>query len=234
MSRRPIYREAQARLKEYIQQHGMRPGDRLPAEAVLAAELGVSRPSLREATKSLQTLGVIEAQHGNGLFVAAFSFRPIIEQLPYGLVDSDAHFAEILVAREAMEVGLMHFAARLGAGAELEECERLARVMEEREAAGESSADVDKQFHLMLYRGLHNSLVDQVIETFWEMFSRLGDAIPRAKGTGVGAIHLAVVHALRAGDAQAAAASMRAHFDDVRARAAILDPGAARTGVPQV
>jgi DNA-binding FadR family transcriptional regulator len=83
--RRPIYREVQARLRECIQANNLRPGDRLPSEAVLAAELGVGRPSLREATKSLQTLGVIEAQHGNGLFVAPFSFHPVIEQLPYGL-----------------------------------------------------------------------------------------------------------------------------------------------------
>ncbi|MEO3875193.1 GntR family transcriptional regulator [Nonomuraea sp. B12E4] len=223
MSRSPIYREAQVRLKDYIRSRGLRPGDRLPPEAMLAAELGVSRPSLREATKSLQTLGVIEAQHGNGLFVAPFSFRPIIEQLPYGQAESNTQFGEILVARESMEVGLMHFAAKLAGSAELAECERLAHVMGEREAAGESSAAVDKEYHLMLYRGLGNSLVDQVIETFWELFSRLGDAIPRAKGTGLAAIHLAVVRALRDGDARLASDKMRAHFDDVRSRAANID-----------
>ncbi len=223
VTRRPIYREAQERLREYIRTHRMRPGDRLPPEAILASELGVSRPSLREATKSLQTLGVIEAQHGNGLFVSAFSFRPIIEQLPYGLAETGASFGEILVAREAMEVGLMSFVARLAGGDELRECERLAHVMGEREAAGLPCADVDNAFHLQLYRGLRNPLVDQVIETFWELYARLDDNGPAVGDRRLGPIHLAIVRALRKGDAQLAAAEMRAHFDDVRQRAATIE-----------
>ncbi|GAA3643303.1 FadR/GntR family transcriptional regulator [Nonomuraea antimicrobica] len=228
MTKSPIYREAQARLKEYIQTHRLRPGDRLPPEAALASELGVSRLSLREATRSLQTLGVIEARHGNGLFVSAFSFRPIIEQLPYGLADTGARFGEILVAREAMEVGLMAFVAKLPASVELHECERLAKVMGERETAGVPTSDVDKEFHLRLYRALGNTLVDQVIETFWELFARLGEAL-KAPGTRrLAPIHLAIVRALREGDAELAAAEMRAHFDDVRRRIALIDPADAR------
>jgi DNA-binding FadR family transcriptional regulator len=221
VSRSPIYREAQVKLRDFIRTRGLGPGDRLPPEAVLAAELGVSRLSLREATRSLQTLGVIEAQHGNGLFVSSFSFRPLVEQLPYGLAVSGAALEEVLTARAAMEVGLMPAVARR-AGAELDECARLAERMTELEEAGQSIEDVDRRFHLTLYTGLHNPLVDNLIELFWELFRRLGDAIPAPPAGGRGLVHLRVVEALRSGDAMESVRRMQDHFDDVQTRAAML------------
>lgn len=222
MSRSPIFREAQVRLRDFIRAEGLGPGDRLPPESKLATELGVSRMSLREATRSLQTLGVIEARHGNGLYVSEFSFRPVVEQLPYGLASPGLALEEILIAREAIEVGLMPAVARLASGTDLDACGELAREMTELEAVDAPIVDVDRRFHLRLYKGLENALVDNLIELFWELFVRLGDAIPAPKKPGRGARHLAIVDALGEGDAIASIQAMREHFDDVRARAATL------------
>jgi DNA-binding FadR family transcriptional regulator len=222
VSRRPIFREAQVRLRDFIRSEGLGPGDRLPPEATLATELGVSRMSLREATRSLQTLGVIEARHGNGLYVSEFSFRPVVEQLPYGLASPGLALEEILTAREAIEVGLMPAVARLASRGDLAACAELAHEMTALEAADASIVDVDRRFHLQLYKGLGNALVDNLIELFWELFVRLGDAIPDPEEGGRGARHLAIVDALREGDAIASIQAMRKHFDDVRTRAATL------------
>jgi DNA-binding FadR family transcriptional regulator len=222
VSRSPIYREAQVGLRDFIKSRGLGPGDRLPAEAVLAAELGVSRLSLREATRSLQTLGVIEARPGNGLFVSSFSFRPLIEQLPYGLASPGMALEELLTAREAMEVGLMPAVTRGAGDGELDECVRLAERMTELETAGEDITEVDRAFHLRLYKGLQNPLVDNLIELFWEIFVRLGDAIPAPVEGGRGLVHLRIVEALRSGEAIESIQRMQEHFDDVRARAAML------------
>ncbi|GAA4417378.1 FadR/GntR family transcriptional regulator [Georgenia halophila] len=221
MKRGSLYRHAQDRLRAFIREGNLRPGDRLPPEATLATELGVSRMSLREATRSLQTLGVIEAQPGNGLFVAEFSFRPVIEQLPYGLADSGRALDEILTAREAMETGLMPALVRLGVQEDLTRCAELATEMSRLEAQGKSYAEVDRAFHLSLYQPLHNPLVDNLIELFWELYSRLGDAIP-APEHDRGEAHLTIVRALQDGDAAASVARMQEHFDDLRSRAARL------------
>ena len=222
MARNPLYREAQARLRDFIQDRRLGPGDRLPSEADLAAELGMSRLSIREATRSLQTLGVIEAQHGNGLFVAAFSFRPLIEQLPYGLAAPGMALEEILAAREAMEVGLMPAVARMGDGPHLKRCAELAREMTELERAGKPYAEVEREFHLQLYKGLGNPLVDNLIELFWELFTRLGDAIPGPEESDRGLAHLRIVEALQSPDSLDGIRSMQDHFADVRSRADAL------------
>ncbi len=229
-AKNPIYLEAQARLRDFITEAGLGPGDRLPPEATLAERLGVSRLSLREATRSLQTLGVIEARHGNGLFVSAFSFRPLIEQLPYGLAAAGTALEEILTAREAMEVGLMPAVARLNPQVELAECARLADEMTALEARDQPITEVDKQFHLLLYGALRNPLVDNLIEVFWELFTRLGDAIPMPPEGGRGAVHLRIIRALQNGDAEASIAAMQQHFDDIRVRAALLRPTASDAG----
>lgn len=226
MSRIPIYREAQARLRDFITEQGLRPGDRLPSEAVLATRLGVNRLSLREATRSLQTLGVIEAQQGNGLFVSRFSFRPLIEQLPYGLADPGTALEEILTAREAMEVGLMPAVVRRANGENVARCAELARTMTDLEAAGESTVEVDKEFHLQLYKSLDNPLVDNLIEVFWELFVRLGDAIPAPEDARRGERHMAIVQALQAEDVTTSLIRMQEHFADVRKRAERLTPEA--------
>ena len=230
MARDPIYREAQVRLRDYIREHDLRPGDRLPSEAVLGATLGVSRLSIREATRSLQTLGVIEAQPGNGLFVSAFSFRPLIEQLPYGLAVPGMALEEILTAREAMEVGLMPAVARMSNGADLDTCAALAREMTRLEAAGAPYVDVDREFHLQLYKSLGNPLVDNLIGLFWEIFSRLGDAIPGPAEGNRGVAHLRIVEALQSSDSIASIQAMQSHFADVRGRAQTLHETAGSPG----
>lgn len=221
--RRPSrHRETQVRLRDFIREQGLQAGERLPTEAVLAERLEVSRPSLREATRSLQTLGVIEARPGNGLFVADFSFRPLIEQLPYGLAESGRALEEILTAREAMESGLMPAVARGPGHAVLERCGALAEEMSRLEGAGKPFAHIDREFHLSLYQSLGNPLVENLIELFWELFVRLGDAIPGSPDRSRGEAHLRIVRALQDGDAEAARQRMHEHFDDVRRRASLL------------
>lgn len=82
--RRPLYVQAAEALAGKIRQGELAPGERLPTEPVLADQLGVSRNTLREALRHLETDGLITRKHGLGTFVATTlgpSFRAGIEQL---------------------------------------------------------------------------------------------------------------------------------------------------------
>ncbi len=68
-----LYQAVQDEVKAYILEQSLMPGDALPPETELAEQLGVSRNSVREAIKSLETLGIVEARTGAGLFVRNFS-----------------------------------------------------------------------------------------------------------------------------------------------------------------
>ena len=69
-------RSAAAALKELIIERGLHPGDPMPTEAELMAELGVSRPTIREAVRTLVALDIPEVRHGTGPFVGQLSLRP--------------------------------------------------------------------------------------------------------------------------------------------------------------
>jgi len=80
----PLYQRAIEGVIAFIGDQRYQPGCRLPSENDLAAELGISRPTLREALMELQTQGVIERRRGVGTFVAdekPASLRPGIERL---------------------------------------------------------------------------------------------------------------------------------------------------------
>lgn len=209
------FRAAQQRLRQFIDDQDLRPGDPLPSEAKLAENLGISRISLREATRSLQSLGVINAVSGRGLFVSEFSFRPILEQLPYRAAIGGASLYEVLVVREALEVGLIEMVSKCLTPADLDDLTRLADEMERRELAGESLGNLDKEFHERLYQPLGNALVSSLIDLFWELFHRLFDSLPGEPGHPA-RVHKDIVAALGAGEGMSEA--MVAHFSYIRHR----------------
>lgn len=211
----PLYREAQSRLRSYIVERGLGPGDALPPEAELARDLGMSRLSLREATKSLETLGVVRAVAGKGLFVSEFSFDAILEQLPYGFDVGGAALAEVLQVREAIEGGLIVRAHAAMSAADFDVLDGIVAEMAEVWERGESLADIDRRFHLRLFAPLANSLVSALLELFWDLFHRLESELPPGDRHSVD-VHRDIVSALRTADPAAMVAAMDAHFEGIR------------------
>ncbi|MGX7673716.1 FadR/GntR family transcriptional regulator [Plantactinospora sp. DSM 117369] len=213
----PLYRRIQEDLRRYIDEHGLRPGDALPSEAELASAFSVSRLSLREAIKSLESVGVLHARHGGGVYVAEFSFAPILENLPYGFQLSERNLRELLELRESLEEGLMPKVRQAIRPSDLRELDALAQSMQQAEAEP-IAAELDRQFHRRLFEPLDNRLVLQMIDLFWEVFHRMRHGLDRTPpaADARAARHQAIVDALRTGDDASAAAAMSDHFADLR------------------
>jgi GntR family transcriptional regulator len=77
IDQRPLYAQASEALRNLVQRGGYAPGDRLPSEIELSQQLGISRPTLREALRLLEEEGSIVRRHGVGTFVA--HSQPVIE-----------------------------------------------------------------------------------------------------------------------------------------------------------
>jgi len=108
LTRAPLLHvSVQESLRAYVHDNGLAPGTLLPAEGELAAQLGVSRNSLREGIKALESLGILETRRGIGVFVKAFSFEPLLANLAYGLGGALREVEEVLEIRRVLEVGLI-------------------------------------------------------------------------------------------------------------------------------
>lgn len=220
MARVPLYRQAQEELKRYIEVRELRPGDGLPPEAVLATDLGMSRLSLREATKSLESLGIVEARPGEGLYVKAFSFEPILDNLPYSLYAGGKSLHDLFQVRVGLEEGLAAMLVPCVRPTDLDALGALVEDMAAHARRGEPIVEADKAFHLQLFRPLENPLVLRLIALFWEAYHRLRREVhPQPSDPHrVHRIHAAIVAALRSGDGAAVAGAMAGHF-------AVMPPG---------
>lgn len=100
------------RLKTFILEGNLKSGDRLPTEAELATRFGVSRPSLREATKSLEFLGIVEARPGRGLTVGSVNMDRVTEYLGFHPAMHDVSPEELIDTRVLIEAGVLPHVAR--------------------------------------------------------------------------------------------------------------------------
>ena len=227
MSRKePLYQRGQEQIRQFILDQGLAAGDPLPSETELATQLGMSRLSLREAVRGLQTVGVLTVQHGGSARVAEFSFTPILENLPYGLQAGGRPFRDLLELRESLEEGLCN---RLLEVLRPRDVERLRAIATAMGADDADQAELDRRFHEQLYLPLENPLVTQIIETFWQAFHRMrgSHTIPVPTPARLKAVHTEIVDALEARDEKRLAHAMRDHFADIRDWAIVHYPSEA-------
>lgn len=221
-----LHQATQDRIKRFIIERGFQPGDPLPGEAELAHALGISRPSLREAMKALQTLGVVEIRHGSGTFVGRFSLTPLMDGLAFSIQIDIGHniqtVRELLEIREILERELVARVADTMTPAQLVELGTIVDRMEARARRGEVFTEEDRAFHALLYRQLGNPLVVQLLHAFWEVFFAVRDDLPGMQATllATAAGHRAIVAALTQHDRAAASTAMTAHFVGIQERIA--------------
>ncbi|TXR56516.1 FadR/GntR family transcriptional regulator [Quadrisphaera setariae] len=108
----PLTEAAIEKVRELIRGGDLQPGQRLPAEAALSAQLGVSRSSLREAVRALATAGVLDVKRGDGTFVT--SLTP--EQLFTGIGEAvdlmqEESMLELMECRRVVEPQVTALAA---------------------------------------------------------------------------------------------------------------------------
>ena len=145
----------------------LRIGDRLPAERVLATQMAVSRPTIREALKVLARAGVLEvvgSGRGGGAYVRSDFVPPTLFEGQEDLRVSEV--AGVLVTRRLLEPRLAQLAAVYATD---EDIERLERTIELQSAATGDRARflaLDSRFHLQIAESAHNATIEAVMRVF--------------------------------------------------------------------
>jgi len=217
-----LTRTIQDEIKRYITANGLQPGDLLPPEGQLAADFGVSRGSVREAIKGLESLGILEIRHGTGIVVRQFNFDSVYELLSYGLVFDQTKIAEILQVRKWLEVSAISVIVDLISEEQVAEMEALLARWEEQAAAQVPTSDEDRAFHSMLYAPLRNQALVALLDVFWLVFhsTAIRDVTTDREPTTTLEDHRAILTAVKQRDPALATAQMRRHFGGLEARIA--------------
>ena len=173
LSRAPLLHiTVQDSLKQYIEANQLKAGDPLPPETFLAQQLGVGRNSMREAIKALESLGILETRRGIGVFVKEFSFKPLLDNLAYGLQDSLRDVEELREIRRVLETGLIGKTIEMIDEADLAALRDVTARMKVRAERQESFAEEDQRFHQLLFRCQNNHMLSALIDIFWTAFNK--------------------------------------------------------------
>jgi DNA-binding FadR family transcriptional regulator len=173
LSRAPLLHiTVQDSLKQYIEDNQLKAGDPLPPETFLAQQLGVGRNSMREAIKALESLGILETRRGIGVFVKEFSFKPLLDNLAYGLQDSLRDVEELREIRRVLETGLIGKTIEMIGEADLAALRDVTARMKVRAERQESFAEEDQRFHQLLFRCQNNHMLSALIDIFWTAFNK--------------------------------------------------------------
>jgi len=216
--RRPAQPRVEDLLQAYIIDHGFRPGDRLPTEAAFCDELGVSRNAIREAMRSLQSLGILEIRHGYGAYLSDVSLPRLADGLAFwGKLlsrEGDHVLRRIAEVRSMIETSLVsQVVGKLSEGdfAELHDC---LQQIEDASTHDERAYDADRRFHEILYRPLDNWVLTGFLRALWDSTRELAGARPPVHDpTLTPDLHRKILAALEAEDAEAATHAMHEHFE---------------------
>jgi DNA-binding FadR family transcriptional regulator len=211
---RRLYRQIADQLRALIASGEFALGARLPPERDLAAQLGVSRPSVREALIALEVEGLVEVRMGSGIYVTALDAAPAARRIDGSALGP----FDIIRARALVEAELAAIAARERTPALARRLRGAVKAMEDDIARGVMPIRGDREFHLALAEASGNgALVRVVTELFDErnnpLFEQLGRHFENARSWRAAvAEHRAVLRAVVAGEVAAARKAMQLHL----------------------
>jgi DNA-binding FadR family transcriptional regulator len=217
--RRKIRDEVAERIKEYIAAERLGLGDRLPTEGELAARFGVSRLSVREATKALEFLGIVEAKTGVGLAVGRLDLARMADHLGFHPALQQADLQQLIDSRVIVETGVLaRVAERMGQDRSI--AAALQAIVEEFRSARtiQTWIDLDIRFHRTLLESSGLAPIVAFGDLLQVFFQRFRDSVKKAEWKTSIQSHQFIVERLKAGDVGAAATELREHIESHRQR----------------
>jgi len=213
-----LYRQIADQLRSLIARGEFEDG-RLPAERDLARQLGVSRPSVREALIALEVEGWVEVRIGSGIYVRPQNGGARINGHANG-THGPAEWGplELMRARELVEGEIAALAARNARKAQIAAMAAALDRMEEQADAGVIPREGDEAFHVAVADACGNEVLRDTVIGYWHarsgpLFARMSDYFENpASWSAALQEHRGVLDAIRAHDPAQARSAMHHHL----------------------
>ena len=214
-----LYESAFMAIRQYVARERLKPGDPLPSERQIQQQLGISRGPVREALRVLQSIGMIEAKQGKGLFVKEMDPRPMVDAFVTHLTlfETDS-FDHLLGLREVLELGAAELAARQRNDDDLAAMKALLDSMRGRIERQELVLEEDMGFHDALVKAAHNPLLEYLYGCLTPFLLTVRDRGELREEVVIACLneHTAIYEAVRDQDAGLAIRLMQEHMEYVR------------------
>jgi DNA-binding FadR family transcriptional regulator len=219
ISRETLADQVARNLMAFIQSQELKPGSFLPPETRLAADLGVSRPIIREALKSLEGKGIIEVVSGKGAVVKPLDGQQLVFYFQRAIQMESEAIIDLLELRKGVEVQSAVLAAHRCTPDEIANLAQIIAEMRRNLHDSDAYVELDIAFHLQIAAMTRNTMIRTLVEALRVAInSTINESLIR-KQTDEQLEHVQVGHetilaCLERGDAEAAGHAMTAHFAD--------------------
>lgn len=208
----PLSRYAAEKIVDYITNQGLHGGDKLPNETQLCMITGVSRGTVREAVKILNTENVVTIQRGVGTFV---SHNPGVSEDPLGFrffEDKEKLVFDLIQLREILEPSLAAIAAEKATDEEIEYLSKTAKELEETHAQGKDTVPLDIAFHSQIAKMSHNRVVELIYPILAKSIPEITEYTQKALLEESKLDHQQIWQQIKNHNPSAAEESMRTHL----------------------
>jgi GntR family transcriptional repressor for pyruvate dehydrogenase complex len=204
-----------------IENGKLKQGDQLPSERELTDIFKVSRTTVREAIRTLESMKLLQSRQGNGTYVLASNEEELIQPLAAALFNAKDDVRDIFYVRKIIEPYVVELAAANATAQEIEAMEEILRKQAECIERNESIIETDTAFHNLMASASRNRIIERLtvaLVDFLEqsrehylMDDEHGNSRPERSLEG----HKRVLAAIKKGDCQAAKESMLRHLEDI-------------------
>ena len=207
-------------IKTLIVDGELKPGDPLPPEREFMKLLNVSRPSIREALKSLVGMGFLETTQGNRTVVKSLAADRMLGPLHHLLQDDINIIFEVIEVRKAIEAWNAFYAAQRATPEDIDRLEENIESMRiKMENGGLILEEEDADFHLAISEATHNNLQTHIMFTIYDILKNsIGKYFGDIDHNVVFRQHRNVVNAIKLGDSDLARERILEHLDYVESR----------------
>jgi GntR family transcriptional repressor for pyruvate dehydrogenase complex len=199
---------------EGIERARLRSGDRLPTETELALQLGISKPTLRQALRILENVGLLSVRPGKGGGIFLVSELVPAEALSRRVAMEEDAVVDVLCGRRVLEAATTALAMHEAAEEDYEEIERTITLLEEHLGDRSSVIRIDAMFHRAVVRASHNQTVAAAMAGLWRDMAPIRDVYRGGEETDAETldVHRAQLAAMREGDLVVLNGVLHEHF----------------------
>jgi GntR family transcriptional repressor for pyruvate dehydrogenase complex len=212
-----VYEEIVVKIQEMIEQGRLKSGDQLPGERELSEVFHVSRSSVREALRSLESKGFLESRQGDGTYIASKPVESLVSPLASVIFSEKDSQMELFEMRRLVEPQIAYLAAERATDEEIADMEGALVLQEQAIANGETGTEIDKAFHYLMAKATKNKVLLRLTDHMRDLLAESRDKYLQVEGRPGKSLarHKQVLDAIKAGDGEFAAQIMLEHVLDI-------------------
>ena len=220
VEKKKAYEDIVQQIRTLIEEGKLKRNDHLPSERDLSETFRVSRTTVREAIRTLESMRLLQSRQGDGTYVLASSEESLIQPLAAALFKEKDDIRDIFYIRKIIEPHVAELAAENATPQEIEEMERILQQQEESIGHGENIIETDSAFHKLMVKATTNRVMERLIAALIDLLKQSrqkylteDENYERATRSLEG--HQRVLSAIKKGDGDAARKSMLQHLEDI-------------------